>query len=66
MQMRDQVEDETPAPVHSLYCLRKLIGWICIHFVGCYFRPESMGEIEITSTLTQSTRIPEMNLKMRS
>lgn len=53
MQMRDRVEDETPAPVHSPCCPRKLIGWICIHIVGRYFRPGSTREIEITSTLTQ-------------
>lgn len=51
--MRDQVEDETPAPVHSPCCPRKLIDWICIHIVGRHFRPESTREIEITSTFTQ-------------
>lgn len=45
-------QDETPAPLHSLYCLRKLIGWICIHFVERYFRPESIREIEIISIIS--------------
>jgi len=46
MQMRDRVEDETPAPVHSPYP-KKLIGWFCIHIVKRYFRPGSTREILI-------------------